>query len=66
MKLLSELNKSAGLGGGEEDVGIIAVELMPVSFRITHAALGKEEICEGIRRILAKHGWEEFVLVSHS
>lgn len=39
---------------------------MPVSFRMTGPALQKEEMCEEVRKILTKHGWDEFVLVSHS
>ena len=48
------------------DVGVIAIEIMPISFRITHAMPGKEQLVEEIRAILAKHGWEKVVLVSHS
>jgi hypothetical protein len=47
-------------------VGIIALELMPVSFRITHEALGKEEICDEIQAILEHHGFAKYVLVAHS
>ncbi|KAG5813917.1 hypothetical protein H9Q74_012482 [Fusarium xylarioides] len=48
------------------DVGIIAVEILSVSSRITGPAMLKEEMCEEIRRILSSHGWENCVLVSHS
>lgn len=65
VKFLAELNLKDGLDG-DDDVGIIAVELMPVSFRITHAALEKDQICDEIRQIVARHGWKDFVLVSHS
>jgi pimeloyl-ACP methyl ester carboxylesterase len=47
-------------------VGIIAIEILPISFRITHPALNKSAMCEEIARILAYHGWEKVVLVSHS
>lgn len=62
------VNFLAELRQEDEDgeVGIIALELMPVSFRITHAALTKDDMCDEIRQILAKHGWEQFVLVTHS
>ncbi|KAI9712639.1 MAG: hypothetical protein M1812_006819 [Candelaria pacifica] len=55
-----------GASGNEEDVGIIAVELLPVSFRMTHGGLGKAETCREIQQILLRHGFEKFVLVSHS
>lgn len=50
----------------DDQVGIIAIELMPVSFRITHEALGKEEICDEIQAILKHHGFAKYVLVAHS
>ncbi|KAF5621973.1 ribose-phosphate pyrophosphokinase [Fusarium sp. NRRL 52700] len=48
------------------DVGIIAVEILSVSSRITGSAMLKEEMCEEIHRILSSHGWGNCVLVSHS
>jgi pimeloyl-ACP methyl ester carboxylesterase len=48
------------------EVGIIAIEIMSVSFRITSEALEKEEMCQEIDCILKAHSWEKFVLVSHS
>lgn len=41
---------------------------MPVSFRITHTAVGRQEMCEEINQILLKHIGKDqkFVLVSHS
>lgn len=47
-------------------VGIIAVELMSVSSRITHESLSKEAMCEEVDCIVKAHRWEKFVLVSHS
>ncbi|ORY10734.1 hypothetical protein BCR34DRAFT_566311 [Clohesyomyces aquaticus] len=62
VNFLAELNP----GGSDSDVGVIALEIMPVSFRITGKALQKEEMCKEIDRILKAHGWDRFVLVSHS
>jgi hypothetical protein len=39
---------------------------MPVSFRITHQALGKEEICDEIQSIVEHHGFSKYVLTAHS
>lgn len=47
-------------------LGIIAIEIMPISFRITGEPLQKEAMCREIDAILKKHGWDKFVLVSHS
>lgn len=63
VNFLAALN-SQGKDDGE--VGIIAVEILPVSFRITHSALGREEMCRQIHTILIHHGFEKFVLVTHS
>ena len=57
---------SQGLSDAEGDVGIIAIEIMSISSRITHPTLGKDEMCEEILSILNKHGWEQVVLISHS
>jgi pimeloyl-ACP methyl ester carboxylesterase len=66
VKFLAELNMEDNRDGSDGELGIIAVEIMSVSFRITGQALQKDEICQEIRCILKAHGWEKFVLVSHS
>ncbi len=66
---LSELNSNAGIESSDpnEQVGIIAIEIMPVSFRITHHALGRREMCAEIDQIISHHfPNQKFVLVSHS
>lgn len=66
------VNFLAQINGRDEndddgEVGIIAIEIMPVSFRITNPALGKDEMCGEILDILRQHGWDQgIVLVSHS
>lgn len=39
---------------------------MPISFRITHSALNKDETCTELRQIIAEHNYDRFVPVSHS
>lgn len=39
---------------------------MPVSFRITGAALEKDHMCSEILQILRHHGWNQSILASHS
>lgn len=63
---LAELNSEDEMDGSNGELGIIAVEIMSVSFRITSEALRKEEMCQEIDCILKAHRWEKFVLVSHS
>ncbi|KAH7009052.1 hypothetical protein B0J12DRAFT_691966 [Macrophomina phaseolina] len=65
VNFLSEIN-AASSSKGMEGVGIIAIEIMPISFRITSAALQKDEMCAEINRILKAHGWDKCVLASHS
>jgi len=48
------------------EVGIIALEIMPISFRITHPALSKDDMVAEIQAILKHHGWEKVILVTHS
>lgn len=66
MNFLAELTHANRQDNADGEVGIIAIEVMPISFRITTAAIGKEEMCSDILKILKKHGWGKFVLVSHS
>jgi pimeloyl-ACP methyl ester carboxylesterase len=63
---LRDLNKAREIGGDEAGVGIIAVEIMPVSSRITHRALEKDAMVLEIQAIIKHHRWSRFILVSHS
>ncbi len=65
---MRELNSTEGVetGGVDDQVGIIAIEIMPVSFRITHPALAKEVMCAEIGSIIKHHGFDKCVLVAHS
>lgn len=65
---LADLNSAAGIEDGTTDgqVGIIAIEILPISFRITHPAMSKSAMSAEIAAILAHHGWDKVVLVSHS
>lgn len=63
---LAEINVRHDKASSDGQVGIIALELMPISSRITSEAISKKDMCEEVRRILDAHGWKKFVLVSHS
>ncbi|KAI0473489.1 hypothetical protein GGR56DRAFT_534264 [Xylariaceae sp. FL0804] len=52
--------------GQRGQVGIIAVELLPISFRLTGAPLDKAEFLRQITAIVEAHGWQRFVLAAHS
>ncbi|KAM5354945.1 hypothetical protein ACJ41O_001591 [Fusarium nematophilum] len=63
---LADLNAEDGEDPSDGQVGIIAIEIMPISSRITAEAMLKDEMCEEVHCILKAHRWERFVLVSHS
>ncbi|KAK5636950.1 hypothetical protein RRF57_012662 [Xylaria bambusicola] len=60
---LSTLNE-ASIEDGE--VGVIALEYLPVSARLTNAPLSQAEFLSEISLILSAHGWDKFVVVGHS
>ncbi|KAK7229619.1 hypothetical protein V2G26_001789 [Clonostachys chloroleuca] len=63
---LADLNANDGEDSSDGQMGIIAIEIMPISSRITAEAMLKDEMCEEIHCILKAHGWERFALASHS
>ncbi|KAI0595526.1 hypothetical protein F4775DRAFT_365735 [Biscogniauxia sp. FL1348] len=64
MPYLAELNPNPSETEGQ--IGIIAIEILPISFRLTSAPLSKTEFLDQITAILATHGWDKFVLAAHS
>ena len=66
VNFLAELNHFNEGNDIDGEVGIIAIEVMSVSFRVTSAAIGKDEMCHDILKILKKHGWDKCVLIAHS
>jgi pimeloyl-ACP methyl ester carboxylesterase len=55
-----------GLVAHEPDVGILAIELIPISNRMTSPLLPRTENCLNISRIINSLDIPKFVLVSHS
>ncbi|KAI1430302.1 alpha beta hydrolase fold family [Xylaria sp. FL1777] len=47
-------------------VGIIALEIMPISMRITRGIPPRKELLREIVTILNHHGWDRFVVLGHS
>ena len=64
INFLAEINQAHDDSEGE--VGIIAIEIMAISFRITNPIPEKDDMCGEILSILKKHGWDKVVLISHS
>ncbi|KAI2630203.1 hypothetical protein GGS26DRAFT_591497 [Hypomontagnella submonticulosa] len=65
----TRLNEGSGGQDGQQgqgQIGIIAIEILPVSFRLTEAPLSRPEFLRQIATILDAHGWDRFVLASHS
>ena len=61
---INQAQKHSDPSGGQ--IGIIAIELMPISFRITGEMPSQAQLCSEITSIVNKHGWDSFVLMSHS
>ncbi|KAB8360569.1 hypothetical protein FH972_024309 [Carpinus fangiana] len=50
----------------DDQIGIIAIEILPVSFRLVAPVLRKNEFVKHILAILAHHRFSHYVLASHS
>lgn len=66
VSFLAEINESNKQSNEDIEIGIIAIEIMPVAFRITGPALESQEMCAEILQILRQHQWQKAILVSHS
>jgi pimeloyl-ACP methyl ester carboxylesterase len=66
-EFLAELNSLNGQSDPNDQIGILAIEIMPVSFRLAHHALSRHDMCAEISAIVSHHfAGQQFVLVSHS
>lgn len=65
-KWLSDINTEDPLGPSDGTIGILAIELMPISFRITRPLPSPESLVHQINSILIHHGLSRVVLSSHS
>lgn len=66
VEFLKEINKHDPLAPHDGQVGVIAIEIMPVSFRIAEPMPSRDEMCRQINMILERHGFDKVVLASHS
>jgi len=62
---LRDINKTTE-AEDDAELGIIIIEIMPISSRITHPALEKDAMIHEIQAILRYHSWSKCILVSHS
>ncbi|KAF2666231.1 alpha beta hydrolase fold family [Microthyrium microscopicum] len=63
---LKDFIERDALEDDDGQVGIIALEIMPISMRITKAIPPRTEMLSEIFKILDYHGWDKFVIVGHS
>ncbi|KAH7324367.1 hypothetical protein B0I35DRAFT_406183 [Stachybotrys elegans] len=63
VRFLREICTSHADGGS---VGVIAVELLPVSFRLTNPLPDKASFITQMSKILKHHGWGSYSITSHS
>ena len=50
----------------DDQAGIIAIEIPQISARITSCLPTQQALCADIRAILDHHGWDRFIVASHS
>ena len=62
---LIEMNKNRA---PDDQIGVIALEIMPISFRVTSQTLEQQIMLHQIHQILHLHSWDrrQFALVAHS
>ncbi|KAI9152024.1 hypothetical protein HJFPF1_09244 [Paramyrothecium foliicola] len=63
IKFITEVHAAAK---GNTSIGIIAIEILPISFRLTAPPPDKSEFLNQMTSILDYHGWHNFSIVSHS
>ncbi|MCJ1379405.1 hypothetical protein MMC17_002506 [Xylographa soralifera] len=63
---MKEFNEASDAESEDGTIGFIALEIMPISFRLTHAFQERQEMCDEILTILKYEKWTRFVLMSQS
>lgn len=67
VSFLYELDNALNSNASDDDkVGIMAVEALQICSRLTHSILTRAEFIVQMTQILDHHGWDRFVLMSHS
>jgi len=66
---LEAIAKRSGIAADDKadgNIGVLAIELLPICSRLTQPILHREEFINQITAILDAHGYDKFVLASHS
>ena len=67
VEFLHELDLALNSSTDPKDrVGILSLEILQISSRLTHSILTRAEFLEQFAAILDAHGWDKIVLLSHS
>ncbi|KAH8682651.1 hypothetical protein BX600DRAFT_522089 [Xylariales sp. PMI_506] len=64
VQFVQMLQEESAAEGGQ--IGVIALEILPISFRFTEPPLARFKFLDQLRLILDAHGWDDFVAVGHS
>jgi len=69
VEFLHELDEALNAGSDKKAdgrVGVLSVETMQISTRLTHPILTRDEFAKQLTTVLDTHGFKRFVMVSHS
>ncbi|KOS23325.1 hypothetical protein ESCO_006615 [Escovopsis weberi] len=66
IRFLADIYAAGRSPSGKDGTGVVAIEILPVSFRLTSPPLDKAEFLRQISAILNHHGLDRFTVVSHS
>jgi pimeloyl-ACP methyl ester carboxylesterase len=64
LSFFADLARASSTSDGH--IGIIVLELLPLSFHIAHPALSAAEMTSQIHAILSRHSWSKVVLMANS
>lgn len=64
IRFLADIHAAKHRGDG--GIGIVAIEILPISFRLTTPPLSKPDFLRQMTTILDHHDWDNFTIVSHS
>ncbi|SPN97790.1 uncharacterized protein DNG_01302 [Cephalotrichum gorgonifer] len=64
VRFLADIAAARRRGG--DGIGVIAIEILPISFRLTATPLDKPVFLRAVATIVDHHGWDRFAVASHS
>ena len=66
VSFLASINRALPQNSADGQIGVLAIELMPISARLTGSLPTQDTLIRDILAILDRHGWSQFVLATHS